>query len=129
MTARRRGLVAGLLAALALVPASGCTQARVLSPAGGWQRIFTLEWQAEQRGDRQVIAGYVTNVSNYQIENVQLLLEGVDGAGQVLDQRVVRVRGDMGGGSRMFFEFPMSSAPAYRVEIFSYDRVELGNFL
>lgn len=125
---RGRGLMAALLIALSLLPLTGETQ-KLRSLAGGWQRIFTLEWQADQRGGRPIIAGYVTNISGYQIENVQLLLEAVDGAGQVLNQRVVRVRGDMGGSARLFFEFPVPASPSYRIEIFSYDRVELGNLL
>jgi hypothetical protein len=128
MGGRGRGLMAALLIALSLMPLTGETQ-KLRSLAGGWQRIFTLEWQADQRGGRSIIAGYVTNISDYQIENVQLLVEAVDGAGQVLNQRVVRVLGDMGGSSRRFFEFPVPASPSYRIEIFSYDRVERGNFL
>jgi hypothetical protein len=128
MTARGRGVLVTLLVAVTLMPVAGEGQ-KLRSLAGGWQRIFTLEWQADQRKGRPMIAGYVTNISSYQIDNVQLLVEAVDGAGQVVNQSVMRVRGDMGGGSRLFFEFPVPAAPSYRVEIFSYDRLESGNFL
>jgi hypothetical protein len=128
MTVRGRGLLGVLLVTVSLMPVVGEGQ-KLRSLAGGWQRIFTLEWQADQGKGRPTIAGYVTNISSYQIENVQLLIEAVDGAGQVVNQSVMRVRGDMGGASRLFFEFPVRAAPSYRVEIFSYDRLELGNLL
>jgi hypothetical protein len=37
---------------------------------------------------------------------------------------VVWAPGLLGGGGRTYFEVPMGPAPAYRVRVFSYDRVE-----
>jgi hypothetical protein len=42
----------------------------------------------------------------------------------VTNQRIAWVPGDLGGGGRLFFQVPAAPAPAYRVRIFSYDRLE-----
>jgi hypothetical protein len=128
MTVRGRGLLAALLVAASLIPVTSEGQ-KLRSLAGGWQRIFTLEWQTDQRKGQPMITGYVTNISGYQIDNVQLLIEVLDGSGQVVNQSVKNVRGFMGGSARLFFEFPVPTAPSYRVEIFAYDRIEAGSFL
>jgi hypothetical protein len=95
----------------------------------GWERHFTVDWQpAEYRG-RPAVEGYVNNVSPYHAANIRVLIEGLDAAGKVTDQQVAWVPGDLLGGGRLFFQVPIAAAPAYRVRVFSYDRIEVdGNF-
>jgi hypothetical protein len=59
----------------------------------------------------------------------RLLVETLDGAGQVTNQRIAYVPGELGGGGRLYFQVPTAPAPAYRVRVYSYDRMERdGNF-
>jgi hypothetical protein len=95
----------------------------------GWERVFTVSWQPGQHRGKPVVEGYVTNVSPYETTQIRVLVESLDTAGQVTGQRIAWVPGDLGGGGRLFFQVPAAPAPAYRVRIFSYDRVERdGNF-
>jgi hypothetical protein len=96
----------------------------------GWERVFTVSWQpAEYRG-RPAVEGYVSNVSPYHTGNIRVLIESLDAAGKVTNQHIAWLPGDMIGGGRLFFQVPTAPAPAYRVRVFSYDRIELdgGNF-
>jgi hypothetical protein len=71
-----------------------------------------------------VVEGYVTNESPYEMTQIRVLIESLDAAGQVTNQQVAWVPGDLGGGGRLFFQVPAQPAPAYRVRVFSYDRLE-----
>ena len=91
----------------------------------GWERIFTVDWQpAEYRG-KPIVEGYVNNVSPYNTRSIRVLVERLDTAGQVTNQQIAWVPGDLLGGGRLFFQVPTAPAPAYRVRVFSYDRIEL----
>ncbi len=91
----------------------------------GWERIFTVDWQpAEYRG-KPTVEGYVNNVSPYNTRSIRVLVERLDTAGQVTNQQIAWVPGDLLGGGRLFFQVPTAPAPAYRVRVFSYDRIEL----
>jgi hypothetical protein len=113
-----------------LVAVTGVAVAAELHPQmAGWERIFTVSWQAGQYRGQPAVEGYVTNVSPYETTQIRILVESLDGAGQVTNQRIAWVPGDLGGGGRLFFQVPTAPAPAYRVRVFSYDRVERdGNF-
>jgi hypothetical protein len=57
------------------------------------------------------------------------MVESLDAGGQVTNQQVAWLPGDLLGGGRLFFQVPTAPASGYRVHVFSYDRVELdGNF-
>jgi hypothetical protein len=91
----------------------------------GWEQHFTVDWQPGQYRGRPAVEGYVNNVSPYHAANIRVLIEGLDPAGKVTSQQVAWVPGDLLGGGRLFFQVPMAAAPAYRVRVFSYDRIEL----
>jgi hypothetical protein len=95
----------------------------------GWERLFTVSWEPGQHRGQPVVEGYVTNVSPYDTTQIRVLVDSLDGAGQVTAQQIAWVPGDLGGGGRLFFQVPAAPAPAYRVRVFSYDRLERdGNF-
>jgi hypothetical protein len=96
----------------------------------GWERVFTVSWAPAQYRGRPAVEGYVNNVSPYHTGNIRVLIESLDAGGKVTNQRVAWVPGDVLGGGRLFFQVPTAPAPAYRVRVFSYDRIELdgGNF-
>ena len=125
---RRTLAVLGFVAMVAAT--AGASAAAELQPQmWGWERVFNVSWQPAQHRGQPVVEGYVTNVSPYETAQIRILVESLDGAGQVTAQRVAWVPGDLGGGGRLFFQVPAVPASAYRVRIFSYDRVERdGNF-
>ena len=116
-----------VLALVALVVGSAMpgTAAELQPLNAGWERLFTVSWQpAEYRG-KPAVEGYVNNVSPYHTGNIRVLIESLDAAGKVTNQHVAWLPGDMVGGGRLFFQVPTAPAPAYRVRVFSYDRIEL----
>lgn len=95
----------------------------------GWERLFSVSWESGEYRGKPSVEGYVANVSPYHTRNIQILVESVDAGGQVTNQQIAWLSGDLLGGGRLFFQVPTSPAPSYRVRVFSYDRVELdGNF-
>jgi hypothetical protein len=115
--------VALALALLAATPPSA--EARELQPLMlGWEQHFTVTWDAIQRRGRPVVEGYVINRSPYRVGRVRLLIDSLDEAGRILDQRVSWVPGELGGDSRLYFDVPVAPAIRYRVRVFSYDRVD-----
>jgi hypothetical protein len=125
----RRALTILGLATL-VVGAAGPTVAAELQPLmAGWERVFSVDWQAGQYRGKPSVEGYVNNISPYSATNIRLMVEGMDAGGQVVNQHIAWVPGDVLGGSRLFFQVPTTPAPSYRVRVYSYDRVELdGNF-
>jgi hypothetical protein len=122
-----RVVAAALLATVAWAPAG--SMARPLEPlVWGWERVFKLDWEVGQRGDRPVVSGYVVNDSPYTVAGVRLLVDALDPGGAVVAQQV----GWAGGGvmspfSRAYFEIPAPAAASrYQVRVFAYDRVETG---
>jgi hypothetical protein len=118
--------VQGAALALALLAATPpIAEARELQPLMlGWEQHFTVTWDATQRRGRPVVEGYVINRSAYRMGRVRLLVDRLDEAGRVLDQRVSWVLGELGGDSRLYFDVPVAPAPRYRVRVFTYDRVD-----
>jgi hypothetical protein len=119
-------IVQGVGLALALLTtAPPRAAARELQPLMlGWEQHFTVTWDATQRRGRPLVEGYVINRSPYRVGRVRLLVDSLDDAGRVVDQRVSWVPGELGGDSRLYFDVPVTPAARYRVRIFSYDRVD-----
>jgi hypothetical protein len=53
-----------------------------------------------------------------------VLVDNLDDAGHIVDQRVSWVLGELGGDSRLYFDVPVAPAAHYRVSVFSYDRID-----
>jgi hypothetical protein len=95
----------------------------------GWERVFSVDWQPGLYRGKPSVEGYVSNNSPYHTGNIRIIIDSLDAGGQVTNQQIAWVPGDLLGGSRLFFQVPTQPAPSYRVRVFSYDRVELdGNF-
>lgn len=103
--------------------------AKVLEPlVPGWERIFKLDWELEEKRGRPVVNGYVVNDSPYELAGVRLLVEGLDEQGNIASQRLTWVPGDLTPFSRRYFEAPAPGRhPKYQVRVFAYDRVERGD--
>ena len=123
------------LSNLALAAAvAGCTTtsgfaissgSRELQPLDwGWEQYFSVTWDASQRHGRAEVEGYVGNTSPYDITNVRVLVDSLDANGHLVAQQIGWVPGELRGGSHRYFEVPVAPAAAYRVRVFSYDRIE-----
>ncbi len=116
---------AGMLLLL-LAVSSGCAPtATPLTPlVVDWQSYFSLEWQAVQARERTVISGTIRNTSSYRIRRIQLLIEGVDASGTIVNQRVEWLGTDLTPGAHVYFESPVSGpATTYRVTPFAFDPI------
>jgi len=92
----------------------------------GWERDLSVAWESGQPHGRQAVSGYVTNTSPYDLANTRVLVEALDAGGQVIEQRVGYLPGELRGGGRLYFVVPIAQASTYRVRVFSYDRMEAG---
>ena len=86
---------------------------------------ITLDWQATQdKAGRPLIAGHVITKggkASYCIP--RLLVETLDGQGQVTAQRMGFIPGTVGPYDTVYFEEPVRvPGPAYRVSIASWDK-------
>jgi hypothetical protein len=117
-----RNLALGLTLLLAT---PGVAPARELQPLmWGWEQHFSVTWDTIQRHGRLEVEGYVNNRSRYRVGNLRVLVDSLDDAGRIVDQRVSWVLGELGGDSRLYFKVPVTPAVHYRVRIFSYDRID-----
>jgi hypothetical protein len=117
------------LAALVVGRALPGAAAELQPLMAGWERVFSVDWQPGQYRGKPSIEGYLNNISPYSMSNIRIMVESLDTGGQVTNQQIAWVPGDLLGGGRLFFQVPTAPAPNYRVRVFSYDRVELdGNF-
>jgi hypothetical protein len=123
---RSNGAARGLTLGLALVLAApAAVPARELQPLmRGWEQHFSVSWDAIQRRGRLEVEGYVDNRSPYRVGNLRVLVDSLDDTGRIVDQRLSWVLGEVGGGSRLYFEVPVTPAASYRVRVFAYDRID-----
>ena len=119
----RRALV--LLALTSTLTAAAGVQAAEIRPhMAGWEQIFALEYGPGQYRGKPAIEGTVTNISPYDLANVRILVDTLDAAGQITSQQVAWLPGEVRGGGRLYFSVPTPPSPAYRVRVFTYDRIE-----
>jgi hypothetical protein len=135
LRAVRQGFFGGRLARTAtlalllvlLVPHGPAAQS--LTPlVVGWERFFTLEWEALEHGGRPVVGGYIKNEAGFTAMKVRLLVDALDASGRIVDQRVSWLGGQLTAGMRAYFEVPAPPrAAAYRVSVFAYDWLQAAN--
>jgi ABC-type proline/glycine betaine transport system substrate-binding protein len=126
---RHRMLAAGILIAAI---AAGATTASSLTPSAsvttaiqGWEHWLRLEWTATARANGQAIDGYVYNKRGSPVADVQLLAQGLDGAGKVVDQKIEWVPGMVPGLQRAYFRIPaMRQAERYQVTVWAFNIIE-----
>ena len=131
---RSTAKVRGAVVALVLAMLAGCSTAAVTPSASvttlmpDSERWFKLSWETvpERDGASQRVRGYVENTYGEAVGKVQLLAQALDGAGQVVGQKVEWLSGGVVGGfGRAYFEIPkMPKADHYRVTVWSYERIQ-----
>jgi len=126
--------VTKVLAAAALIAGgvAGCASTDEAMPAAspghelhtfapGWQRFFTLDWQAGQRSGRPILSGAVHSQYGATATRVQLLVEGLDDKDGVVSQRVIWLGDSIEPYETAYFNVAVAPAANYRVSIFAYD--------
>lgn len=123
--ARAGFLVLAAIAAGATTVSGLTPSASVTTAIQGWEHRIRLEWTAQARANGQMIDGYVYNKHGSPIDSVQLLAQGLDGAGTVVDQKIEWVPGTVPGLQRAYFRIPgMRQAERYRVTVWAFNIIE-----
>jgi hypothetical protein len=119
----RRVTASALLGAVVLVsclsPTSAPVQAAETYTQESRDHHFRLEWSKTVRN----VNGYVYNSSNRHAAYMRLLVEGVDGSGNVVNKTMTWVR-DVPPNNRAFFVVSVPDAPSYRVSILSFNWIQ-----
>jgi hypothetical protein len=122
-----------LAAAMVIVGvAAGCASSGTMPGAApahplhsiqpGWERFFTIDWQAGTQKGHRIVSGTVQNRYGATASRVQLLVEELDDKGGVLGQHVVWLGATIGPFEAAQFGVRVEPAPNYRVSIFAYDQ-------
>jgi len=114
----RRGFLAVTLAVL--LGGAGTASAQIYAPAS-LDRYFRLEWQATRGVKGPAIEGYVYNQGAQHAERMLLVIERLDGAGNVAGSSTVWVLGSVPMGNRAYFRASVPEAASYRVRVLSFD--------
>jgi hypothetical protein len=119
------GVKSAVLATLVLLlPAAVSAQSYAIQ---GTERYFRVESAASQGRRGPVVSGYVHNIYGHTADRVRLVIESLDGAGQVTDSAFVYIVGSIGPGDRAYFEAPPPRDGAnYRIRVISFDPVGRG---
>ena len=95
----------------------------------GWEQHLSVSWEAGQHEGRSVVSGYVRNTSPLDLANVRVLVDSLDASGRVVEQRIGFLPGELRGGGQLYFEVSVTPAPAYRVRVYTYDRLESASLM
>ena len=101
---------------------TGLTPSATMTTAiQGWEHYFQLDWTAQAGPGGRDIEGYIYN--KYGADAlVQILAQGLDGAGNVVGQKLTRVHGTVPRLNRSYFRVAgMPPADSYRVTVWAYD--------
>lgn len=119
----RAAVVSGCIVAAVVVAASG----PVVAPTEDG-RSLRVEWEADPpREGVQAICGAVFNDGTLAAEHVRLLVEQLDGAGNVVRRRDLDVLGEVPAGGRSYFCGPESIGAGtyfYRLRVIGADSME-----
>jgi hypothetical protein len=119
-------VAAALLLSVVMAMPLGAAVDRPLTPLVlGWEQFFKLDWQVSQGRTAPVVWGHVLNDWGMPAARIQLLVEGLDGSGQIVGQKVAWLGSILTPGTRGYFEVPVPwKAPTYRVSVFAFDWVQ-----
>jgi hypothetical protein len=115
-------VIGATLLACTLWAAPGHAESSTQVGNGG---TVTLDWQASQdsAGRPLIVGRVITKGGKGSYCNPRLLVETLDGRGQVTAQRMGFIPGTVGPYDNVYFEEPIRApGPAYRVSITSWDK-------
>jgi hypothetical protein len=114
-----RQIVVMVLLATLLLAAS--VTAEPLYAPESLERYFRLEWQVLPG---PALEGYVYNKTDMRAGRMQINIEQLDPAGNVLGQTREWVLGDLPPGGRAFFKARVPQAASYRVTVLFFNWVD-----
>jgi hypothetical protein len=96
--------------------------ARPLYAPESLERFFRLEWDVRPGpAGPTTLEGYVYNKTDMMAERMQLSIEQLDAAGNVVGQTTSWVLGTLPAGNRSYFEARVPAAASYRVTVLSFN--------
>lgn len=92
------------------------------------ERYFRVEAEGGQgRGGRPVVRGYAYNDGAQAAGRVQLAVESLDAAGQVINRSILPLDGIVPAFNRLYFDIRVPTAGAsYRVSVYYYEWLKGG---
>jgi hypothetical protein len=104
-------------------PSAVATTRVLTSLSPSWPRFFKLDWAPIVKQGTTTIEGHIHNDGNFTAARVRLLVDALDGSGNVVGQRLVwLLPPDLAPGTQQYFSVPMPEAAAsYRVSVYSFD--------
>jgi hypothetical protein len=89
------------------------------------ERLFHVEWTArEERSGMSRITGYVYNDYGQATEDIELLITGLDSAGQPVSTAIEHLGDTVPARGRGFFDVQVRESPSYRVDVESFEFAE-----
>src|SRR5262245_56894667 len=85
------------------------------------ERSFHLEWDVRSGSSGPTLEGYVYNKTDVPAERMQLSIEQLDPAGNVVGRTTTWVLGNLPPGNRSYFQSRVPQATSYRVTILSFN--------
>ena len=112
-------LISLLVAASCLMPVPASSQGR----GAAAERFFKVDWHVERRDGRDVaVVGQVRNDYLYTLRRVELQLQVLDAAGQVIAEVFGRIDRDIPPSASATFRLPLSETGSrYAVLVHSFD--------
>jgi hypothetical protein len=122
-----RMVKAATVLALLFVLASTALARSTYAP-GSLDPYFSIDWKIVPGPRGENIEGFVYNRSNQPTDRMQLSIEALDGAGQIIGRSGTWVLGGVPPNNRTWFTTPVPAygAASYRIEIQSFDWVGRG---
>jgi len=89
------------------------------------ERLFHIEWTASAGASGMSrISGYVYNDYGQPAEDIELVIIGLDGAGEPVSTAVQHVSGTVPARGRGYFDVQVPVSSSYRVNVDSFEFVE-----
>jgi hypothetical protein len=116
----RGARVAFAVAVVALFASSSAAAATYAQES--LDRYFRFEYEVTPGAVRPVVSGYVYNMSpGVPVERMQISVESLDGAGNVVGTTSTWVLGGVPPGNRAYFSARAVPAASYRVQVVFFD--------
>jgi hypothetical protein len=116
----REARLALAIAVVALLTSSNAAAATYAQES--LDRYFRFEYDVTPSATRPVVSGYVYNMSpGVPVERMQVSVDSLDGAGNVVGTTSSWVLGGVPPGNRAYFSVRAVPAASYRVQVLFFD--------
>jgi hypothetical protein len=115
-------IIAAVMIALAVLTADAGSVFAAIYAQETLDRYFWIEYDVSRGAARATVSGYVYNQhAGYRADYMQLSIERLDAAGQVIGTSAAWVAGGVPAGGRAFFSARVEPAASYRVQVLTFD--------